>query len=37
MEDIMLIVEYFEEAGLLTKGIGQTIKNETNKQEEFIR
>ena len=32
MEDIMKTVKFLEEAGLLIKGINETIKNETKKQ-----
>ena len=32
MEDIMKIVKSLEESGLLTKGISETIKNETKEQ-----
>ena len=33
MEDIMKIVKSHKESGLLVKGISETIKNETKKQE----
>ena len=32
MEDIMKIVKFFEESGLLIKEISETIKNETRKK-----
>ena len=32
MNDIMKIVKSFEESGLLTKDISETIKNEVKKQ-----
>ena len=32
MNDIMKIVKFLEESGLLIKGVGETIKNETKEQ-----
>ena len=32
MEDIMKIVKWLEESGLLVKGISETIKNQTKEQ-----
>ena len=32
MSDIMKIINSLEESGLLTKGVGQTIKNQAKKQ-----
>ena len=32
MNDIMKIFKSFEESGLLTKGVGKTIKNEGKEQ-----
>ena len=32
MNDIMKIIKYFEESGLLIKGVSETIKNEAKKQ-----
>ena len=32
MNDIMKIVKYLEESGLLRKGVGETILNETKQQ-----
>ena len=34
MEDVMKIVKYLEESGLLIKGIDETITKETKNQEE---
>ena len=34
MEDRMEIVKSLEESGLLLQGVSETIKNETNEQEE---
>ena len=37
MNNIMKIVKYFEESGLLIKGVRKTIKNEAKEQkEEFL-
>ena len=36
LNDIMKILKWFEESGLLIKGVSETIKNEAkNKNEEF--
>ena len=32
MEDIMKIVKYLEESGLLIKGVNETIQNEAKEQ-----
>ena len=32
MEDIMKIVKFLKESGLLTKGASETIDNESNEQ-----
>ena len=38
MNDIMKIVKFLEEAGLLIKGVSETIKNEAKEQKEgFLR
>ena len=38
MNDIMKIVKFLEEAGLLIKGVDETIKNEAKKQKaKFLR
>ena len=36
MKDIMKIVKSLEESGLIIKGIGETIKNETKDQKGFL-
>ena len=37
MNDIMKIVSLLEECGLLTKGVSETIKNETKEQKRGFR
>ena len=32
MEDILKIVRYLEDSGLLSKGVSETIKNEATKK-----